>query len=903
MFAFSQIEPRRSGQLLNADISLPKYLGASFEQGLHDQMFASVYRMEEMGLARQGDMIDAETANKKFALPNLKFTEPVYAEEAQLIYDRKKAESWRDYVLSQGTTGVGRLAVGLPVAMVANMLSPVDLATAFVPIAKVPATANILGRGAMPTLTRGIVNIGGTGFKHRLGVSLVEGTVGNAIAEIPLFAANSQDFTQYTLKDSAVNVLLGGAFAGGLRLGLEGAGRALHRVMPETRRVMEREAANKFLRDEVVDHLQKIAALDKKIIAHEIKTKKAYGEAEAHADVDAAFKRILEEPDHMKQAKEIFDMPVDEFLNLKGFNALTDSIGVAIGKMNVPATQLQLAQMMTWISSLKKRWNELKPLVENLKTEELDGPLMREFTAISNKGQFFSEIIEVIVGIKPEFIRKKYPNYVAQFKKEDVSPDLINTERERRVKELIEWRRDEELGMNAPHDPTPKKPLSQSDGQTVQRPTRYNQKLPRGVKIRGIQSIPHELPPAVGAKIEDVHKEIQKVEEQVTKLTEELKESDVEMPLKQTAFVPAPGDEKRHQLFIDSVFGPQSDTVINVESGKTKQITAGKTGDKIGDVKDVTSQSRRGFLSTLGKALAAVGVTPVSMLKGGAKTGMKKFFMIPQHLVELTSVKAKTIYSDPKEALDTVQKILAEYVEEEYHPASDNSIQRFYEIMSEKYGLEDLTEDQDYALEKAYMAIDELSFIKLMSSRDPLVQTVQDAFTINVMEGTSSNPLDLKATSEKIDIAKAFFDSLPSEEEAFGHIKTFLTTSGEFPEFHQLVANQGAVESGKAKQIFPPVKETVEMQKSLQGFTKGPTTKETGSQKGGEVVTRAAYRDPKTGDIPEKILEGPETSEKSYSSKIDELEIAANCLLFTKPMTVGFKLPRGVKIKGIKERE
>jgi hypothetical protein len=69
----------------------------------------------------------------------------------------------------------------------------------------------------------------------RLIATAIEGTVGSAIAEVPLALSNRMDQTPYGIEESVANIALGGAFAVGIRYSLRGAGHLLMKLTPETR--------------------------------------------------------------------------------------------------------------------------------------------------------------------------------------------------------------------------------------------------------------------------------------------------------------------------------------------------------------------------------------------------------------------------------------------------------------------------------------------------------------------------------------------------------------------------------------------------------------------------------------------------------------------------------------------
>jgi len=146
------------------------------------------------------------------------------------------------------------------------MLNPLDLALNFIPVVGVGAKGaeamKLAGQGTRlsRTLSRGLIanetiEAAGLGLKGYT-AAVIEGSVGNAIGEIPLLLANRQDQTRYTAGDFALAVGLGGVFGGAIHtagLALKHAFRVHEKLTPETRENMAGVALEDFLRGDHID--------------------------------------------------------------------------------------------------------------------------------------------------------------------------------------------------------------------------------------------------------------------------------------------------------------------------------------------------------------------------------------------------------------------------------------------------------------------------------------------------------------------------------------------------------------------------------------------------------------------------------------------------------------------------
>jgi hypothetical protein len=204
---------------------------------------------------------------------DLKFTIDPTIDEYTVLMDRKTKERDRNLILSGGADGIMRSAGAIGVGFIGSLLSPLDLALNFLPIVGVGAKAatgvKAVGIGAKVSraLSRGIVTeqtLAARGIAMKgYTAAIIEGTVGQAITEIPLMISNKQDQTKYTSSDFALNVALGGAFGVGVH-SLVKLGKSIHgrmkeaklahgRLTPETHENMAGAALEDFLEGGEID--------------------------------------------------------------------------------------------------------------------------------------------------------------------------------------------------------------------------------------------------------------------------------------------------------------------------------------------------------------------------------------------------------------------------------------------------------------------------------------------------------------------------------------------------------------------------------------------------------------------------------------------------------------------------
>lgn len=295
-FAFSQIDPDTQGSVSKIPTPLSDYLGASWDQGKHDDAFSSIMRMRQYSLEAGDDgsrMMEPGEATYQYGIPGkLKFDQPVRESVAQLMKQRKQDEVDRDFILQNGSS-LARMIPGMAASFVAGMSNPLDLGMLFIPIVgeeKLAASAAVLGRGTLRQfIARGAIS---TESIARLGIpaprlvsSMIQGSIGQGMFEIPNALSTIQEGGKYTPKMFMTNVVAGGIFAGAIHMGISGASRLYERLRPETKEAMLRKALSDTLEGKDVD-VESLAKVDESAIRGQAVENHMNALAEAWKGVD-----------------------------------------------------------------------------------------------------------------------------------------------------------------------------------------------------------------------------------------------------------------------------------------------------------------------------------------------------------------------------------------------------------------------------------------------------------------------------------------------------------------------------------------------------------------------------------------------------------------------------------------
>lgn len=158
-----------------------------------------------------GIKLTPEAANKEYGIPGyLNFDRELAPEAARVVRERTLKRLSFDDVLNRASTAQNVGALGAN--FVGQMFDPINLATAFVPVTKIPGVSTMM----TSLLTK-------NPFTQRAAIGAVEGTVGQALIE-PIYIAGDQlGFEEHTNADVMRNLAFGTIFGAGAHVTL-GAG-------------------------------------------------------------------------------------------------------------------------------------------------------------------------------------------------------------------------------------------------------------------------------------------------------------------------------------------------------------------------------------------------------------------------------------------------------------------------------------------------------------------------------------------------------------------------------------------------------------------------------------------------------------------------------------------------------
>lgn len=158
-----------------------------------------------------GVKLTPEAANKEYGIPGyLNFDRELAPEAARVVRERTLKRLSFDDVLNRASTAQNVGALGAN--FVGQMFDPINLATAFVPVTKIPGVSTMM----TSLLTK-------NPFTQRAAIGAVEGTVGQALIE-PIYIAGDQlGFEEHTNADVMRNLAFGTIFGAGAHVTL-GAG-------------------------------------------------------------------------------------------------------------------------------------------------------------------------------------------------------------------------------------------------------------------------------------------------------------------------------------------------------------------------------------------------------------------------------------------------------------------------------------------------------------------------------------------------------------------------------------------------------------------------------------------------------------------------------------------------------
>lgn len=230
---------------------------------LYHSPVSGLIRWFELTSAKNDLMGDAgrwlapDEAQERFGLDGaLQFDEPITEKAAMIMYERKKAEINREFVLSTGNNSAGRMTGSFLTGMAATIVDPINLASMFVPVVGEARFAQMVARS------------GGQLWKARMARGFIEGGVGASMVEPLVLLPALQEQSNYGYLDTALNLGFGAIIGSGLHVGLGKVSDIMKRgrVSPDTKDKMFRAAMSDVLNDRAVTSPREIVGFDPKSV-------------------------------------------------------------------------------------------------------------------------------------------------------------------------------------------------------------------------------------------------------------------------------------------------------------------------------------------------------------------------------------------------------------------------------------------------------------------------------------------------------------------------------------------------------------------------------------------------------------------------------------------------------------
>ena len=356
MFGLPQTAIRRDGIVTEFDIDYGLALTAGFHKGVRQGSFSDAYRASEFNAAEEDSpYLTADQANARFAVPGLVFDSAVTEAQAWLIRERHKAHLNRLAFIEHGSRGWARKAGVWGAEFVGQFLNPVDIGLSFLPIARVAKAGTpllgISGKAVNVSKLRSSVNRGFfdvTSVKNPLSRDIlgaaIDGMAGQILAEPLAVLQNAQSNFDYTAADSVVNVVAGGVFGGGFRLGIEGMARTVRFVSAKTHARAAGKTLDNILKDKPNADAHLEVALDNRLIREDV----AFDELAARAEAIRAVDASVSELDAVAQAK----MDLEDSL---GTVNQKDLLALAEAQINMASTAKRMPENIRIAKSLLGR--------------------------------------------------------------------------------------------------------------------------------------------------------------------------------------------------------------------------------------------------------------------------------------------------------------------------------------------------------------------------------------------------------------------------------------------------------------------------------------------------------------------------------------------------------------------
>ena len=233
-----QDEPQlRENYFQNTTAGTLDVLGQTFQDFLYYNPAAGLTRMGEYYFAKDSGkkLSQSDWSESEYFREGIEVGEDgIHEGAAALLAERYDEREARKLVLNRSKGGFAIGAAQFGVGLVASLLDPINVGSAFIPVVNTARFASMVTR------------YGKTNARLLKGAT--EGAVGAAVVEpIPLAAAKLEQDKDYTLMDSFMNVVFGTALGGGLHAVGGKLSDALTRTSPDTRQVLTRTAVGQLV--------------------------------------------------------------------------------------------------------------------------------------------------------------------------------------------------------------------------------------------------------------------------------------------------------------------------------------------------------------------------------------------------------------------------------------------------------------------------------------------------------------------------------------------------------------------------------------------------------------------------------------------------------------------------------
>lgn len=188
------------------------------------------------------------------------------------LIENKQDEIRRQTIIASSPTGA-RSVAGFGVAMAANLLDPLNIGAAFVPVVGEARYTAMLAEAGGAFGRAGV----------RFGVGALQGGITQAAIEPLILAANQKDQADYHMVDSLLNVAFGTLLGGGLHSVAGAVGERLRGATPEQRTAALRTAVGQAEDGRVVNVEPILAGGDLRTAAQRQADVEAIGTADPHA--------------------------------------------------------------------------------------------------------------------------------------------------------------------------------------------------------------------------------------------------------------------------------------------------------------------------------------------------------------------------------------------------------------------------------------------------------------------------------------------------------------------------------------------------------------------------------------------------------------------------------------------